>query len=113
MVSSNLSGPFSNIDKVSGHGRGGGHGWADKMRATALALPALEVAIGSTGAAFAGLQDVRIHAQAHAAACFAPLEASIGKHAVETLLLGSHLHLVRTGHNHCPHPRVDVLALHD
>src|SRR6266436_4316620 len=94
------SGPLSNIYKVYGYGRGSGHGWTDQKSRHALALASLEVAIGGARTPLARLQDVWVHAQAHAAACFAPLEARVGKHAVEALLFGRHFHLVRAGHDH-------------
>ena len=65
----------ADVDEVAGDGRGGGHLRADQVRAAALALAALEVAVGGRGAALARLQDVGVHPQAHRAAGLAPLEA--------------------------------------
>src|SRR5579859_371961 len=105
--------PISNIDEVSVDRRRRGHRRADQMGATALALAALKVAVRGAGAALARLQDVRIHAQAHAATGFAPLEAGVGEHAVEALQFSGHLHLVRAWHDHRPHAGVDVFAADD
>ncbi len=54
--------PLANVDEVPGHGGGGGHGGRNQVRAAALALPALEVAVAGRGAALARLELVGIHA---------------------------------------------------
>ena len=46
-----------------------------EVGAASAALAAFEVAVAGGGAAFAGLQDVGVHAETHAAAGLAPLEA--------------------------------------
>src|SRR5690242_15662027 len=51
---------------------GGGDRHRDQVRATALALASLEVAVGGRGAALARRQRVGVHAQAHRAARAAP-----------------------------------------
>src|SRR5579883_904101 len=66
--------PRSNIHKVAGNGCGGGHLRADEVGAPALALTSLKIAVRGRGAALAGLEDVRVHAQAHRAARLAPVE---------------------------------------
>ena len=48
---------------------------ADEVGAATAALAAFEVAVAGGGAALAGGEDVGVHAEAHAAAGFAPLEA--------------------------------------
>src|SRR5687768_3462805 len=83
------------------------------MRAAAFALSALEVAIRRRSAAFAGAQDIRIHAQAHRAAGLAPLESGVLEHAVESLLLGLSLDQHRARHNHRAHAGCNALAPHD
>ena len=45
------------------------------MRAALEALAAFEIPVGGRGAALAGLQLVRVHAQAHGATRLAPLKA--------------------------------------
>src|SRR5438105_3670527 len=75
--------PFANVNEMAfQRGRGGHHG-THQMGAAAGALPALEIAIRRAGASLAGLQDVRIHPQAHAAAALAPFEASVGEDTIE------------------------------
>ena len=73
------------------------------MGATALSLPALEVAVGGGGAALALGEDVGIHPQTHRAARLAPLEAGIAEDGVQALGLGLTLHLDRSGHHHGMH----------
>src|SRR2546425_7468688 len=92
--------PVTNIDEVSGDGGGGGHGRTDQMRAAALSLTPLEVAVGGAGAALPRLEDVWIHPQTHAATRLSPFEAGRGEDLVQAFLLGGHLHLVRAGHHH-------------
>src|SRR2546427_607181 len=65
---------LAHIHEMAGNGRGGGHDRADQVRAAVLALAALEVAIRGAGAALVRRQDVRVHADAHAASRVAPLE---------------------------------------
>src|SRR4051794_41562414 len=62
-----------------------GHGDRDQVGAPALALPALEVAVGGRRAALAGLEGVGGHAQAHRAARAPPLGAGLLEYHVETL----------------------------
>ena len=79
---------------------------ADQMRAPALALAALEVAVRGRRAALARAQDVRVHPQAHRAAGAAPVEAGGAEDLVEPLGLGLRLDLRRAGDDH----RADVPA---
>src|SRR5581483_6916084 len=58
----------AHVDEVAGDGGGGGHLRRDQVRAPAVALPALEVAVRGGGAALAGLELVGVHAEAHGAA---------------------------------------------
>src|SRR5580698_593756 len=78
----------ADVHKMSGNGGCRGHDGADQMRAAALALAALEVAIGGAGAALAGRQHVVVHGDAHAASGFAPLESGVAEDAVESFLFG-------------------------
>src|SRR5438105_10706326 len=105
--------PLPDVDEVSRDGGRGGHRRADEMRAAALALAPLEIAIGRARAPLAGLQDVRVHAEAHAAPGFAPLESSVEEDAVEAFLFSGNLHLVRAWHDHGAHPRMDLSTADD
>src|SRR5688572_30210389 len=95
--------PAPDVDEVSGDRRGGGHGRRAEMRAPALALTPLEVAVRRRGTALAGAEDVGVHAQAHGASGLSPLEAGLFEHAVEALLLGLALHQHRAGDDHRAH----------
>src|SRR3712207_1032033 len=79
--------------QLAGHGGGGGDLGRDQMGPPALALPALEVAVGRGGGALARVQRVRVHAQAHRAAGEAPLGARVQEDLVQALLLGLLPHL--------------------
>src|SRR6266849_9293323 len=87
---------LAHIHEMAGDGGGGGHDRADKMRATVFALPALEVAIAGAGAALVRRQDVRVHADAHAASGVAPLETGGGENFVEPFFFGLRLDSART-----------------
>src|SRR6267143_1810032 len=84
---------------MAGDGSGRGHDRADEVRATVLTLAALEVAIRSTGAALVRRQDVRVHADAHAAARVAPLEPGGGENLVKAFFFRLRLNAARAGHN--------------
>src|SRR4051812_43835201 len=77
--------PIPDVHEVPFDGGRGGHLGADEVRAPAAALAALEVAVRGGGAALAGLQDVRVHAQAHRAAGGPPVEPGGAEHLVEAL----------------------------
>src|SRR2546427_1686095 len=89
------------IDEMAGDGGGGGHDRADEVRAAVFALAAFEVAITGAGAAFVRRQDVSVHADAHAAARVAPLEAGGGENFVEAFFFGLRLDPARTWDNQC------------
>src|SRR6187431_1821281 len=74
------------------HGGGGGHGNRYQVRTTALALPALEVAVGGRRAALLRSELVGVHAQAHRAPGTTPLGARGDEDLVEALLLGLQAH---------------------
>ena len=76
----------------AGDGGGRGDERRDQVGATALALPALEVAVGGRGAALPRLELVGVHAQAHRAAGAAPLTAGLLEDHVEPLVLGLQPH---------------------
>src|SRR5882757_11482694 len=83
------------------------------MGTATAALAAFEVAIARGGAAFAGCEDVGIHAETHAAAWFAPLEASGFKDRVETLGFGLTLDGLRAGNDHRAYGRCNVMSIDD
>src|SRR5713101_1502965 len=84
--------PLADVDEMSFDGSGGGHHGADQVSAAAFPLAALEIAIRRAGAVFALGQDVIVHANAHAAAGIAPLEAGIHENLVEAFLLRLRFH---------------------
>src|SRR6202023_1413209 len=93
--------------EVAGDGGGGGDRGRDQVGARALALAALAVAVGGRRAALAGGELVRVHAQAHRAACGAPLGAGRGEHRVQALLFGLGPDLHGPGHDQHPDGRGD------
>src|SRR6187200_3511819 len=94
--------------------RGGGRdARADEVRAPALALTPLEVAVARGGAAFPRRQDVRVHAEAHRAARPPPLEPGGLEDLVQALLFGLDLHRDTAGHDERPHALADRSAAHD
>ncbi len=104
--------PLADVDKMTGHGGGGGHGGRDQMRAAPLALPAFEIAVAGRGTALAGRKLVGIHGQAHAAARLAPFEAGFAEDAVEPFGLGLLFHLSAARHDHRVDRRSHVIAAH-
>ena len=89
----------------AGHGGGGGDQRRDQVGAAALALPALEVAVGRRRAALPRGQLVGVHAQAHRAAGVPPLGAGLLEDLVETLGLGREPDPHRAGDDEHPHAR--------
>src|SRR5688500_5719465 len=87
-VRSVLRRPGAHVHEVAGDGRRCRHLRAHQVGAPALALPSLEVPVRCGGAALARLEDVRIHAQAHRAACLTPVEAGRTEDLVEPFILG-------------------------
>src|ERR1700674_3614262 len=84
---------------MAGDGGGCGHDRADEVRAAVFALAALEIAVAGAGAALMGRQNVGIHADAHAAAGVAPLEARRGENLVEAFFFRLRLDAAGAGHN--------------
>src|SRR6266511_4061172 len=81
----------ADVGEVAGDGGGGGHGRAHEMRAGALALASLEVAVGGRGDALAFARRVAVHPDAHGAAGLTPLEAGCRENLVEAFGLGGAL----------------------
>src|SRR4051812_36185494 len=90
---------------MTGDRRGSRHRRADEMGASPGALPSLEVAIRRRRAALAGIELVRVHAEAHGAARLAPLEACVAEDPVRAFSLG--LRFAQTGPR-SPHRHADV-----
>src|SRR5690242_13632598 len=84
---------------MAGDGGGSGHDRADEMRAAVAALAAFKIAIRGAGAALVRRQDVGVHADAHAAAGVAPLEARLRENFVEAFLFGGCANAARTGND--------------
>ena len=92
--------PVADVGEVAGDGGSGGHLWGDEVGAASSALAAFEVAVAGGGAAFAGGEDVGVHAEAHAAAGFAPVEACFGEDFVEAFFFGLRFYCLRAGDDH-------------
>src|SRR3990170_3852389 len=82
-LNGSMSLPLPDVHEVAGDGGGGGHLRAHQVRAPALPLPALEVAVGAGSAALPRLPDVRGHPQAHRAAGLPPLEPRLAEDSVQ------------------------------
>src|SRR6266571_3269459 len=78
----------ADVGETAGDGGRRGHGRAHEMRAGALALAPLEVAVGRRGDALVLARRVAVHPDAHGAAGFAPLEAGRREDFVEAFCLG-------------------------
>src|SRR2546423_12694712 len=90
---------FADVYKVSRERGGGGHYGADEVRAAVAALAAFKIAIGGAGAAFVWGKNVGVHADAHAAACVAPLETGVRKNFVETFFFRGGFDSARAGND--------------
>ena len=102
--------PFADIGKVTGDSCRGGHHGAYQMGASAPPLSPFEVPIAGGSAAFAGSENVWIHAQAHGAAGLAPVKTGGAKDFIQTFLFGLLLHVLRSGNHHRPHLRMNVVS---
>src|SRR6185312_5857858 len=78
--------PVANVGEVAGDSGCCCHLRADEVSAASTALSAFEVAVAGAGATFSGGEDVGIHAEAHAAAGFAPVEACCSEDFIEAFL---------------------------
>src|SRR5271168_4782530 len=101
--------PLPNIYEVARDCGRRRHRRTHQMRAAALALTPLEVAIRRARASLAGLQHVGIHRQAHAASRLAPFESSFGENPVETETLRLGFHFLRARHYHRMNRRRDLV----
>src|SRR5712691_8830543 len=91
-VNLSISSPPANIDEVPGDRGRRGHLRAHEVGPATGALPALEIAVRGRGAALTRLEPVGVHAQAHGATGFAPLETGVLEDPVKAfaLRLGFH-----------------------
>ena len=105
--------PVADVGEVAGDGGCCGHLWADEVGAASAALAAFEVAVAGGGAALAGCEDVGVHAEAHAAAGFAPVEACGREDLVEAFLFGLRFDCLRAGDDHGADRGGDVVAADD
>src|SRR5215470_14986273 len=91
----------TDVGELAGNGRRRGHGGAHEMRAGALTLAPLEIAVGGGGDTLALAGRVAIHSHTHGAARIAPLEPRRREDLVQPLGLRSLLDESRTGHDPC------------
>src|SRR5688572_16643703 len=87
------------VHEMSRDGRRRRHRRADEVGARTRALPPLEIAVGCRRDAIARRSKIVVHAEAHRATGLPPLEAGVGKHPVEPLLLRLLLHEPGAGHD--------------
>src|SRR5262249_35167045 len=87
------------------------HRRADQMSAPAASLTTLEVAIRSRSAAFAGLKNVGIHPEAHAATRLSPIKPGLLENSVEPFALRLLLDPLRTRNDHRVKPARDLSAI--
>src|SRR3954463_9847613 len=99
--------------EVAGDRGCGRNPWAHQMGASALALPALEVAVAGRGAPLAGGKDVVVHPKTHRTAGAAPVEPGRTEDLVEALLLGLDLDGDAAGNDQRAHPVGDAAAAHN
>src|SRR5258706_6586762 len=102
---------LAGVGDGAGDGGGGNHdGTHEERAAGGRALAALEVAVGGTGAELVADELVGIHREAHGAAGGAPLEAGLGEHLVDALLLALEGDDLGAGHGDGLDPRADLRA---
>src|SRR5260221_1902616 len=99
-VNLSISSPLANVDEVPGDRGRRGHLGVNKVGPAAGALPALEIAVRSRSAALARLEPVCVHAQAHGAARFAPLESGVLEDPVQAFVLRLRFHQARARYDH-------------
>src|SRR5438034_9566439 len=90
---------FADVHKMSRDGCSSSHHRTNQMRAAIFALASLEIAVRCTGTALVRWQDIRVHANTHAAARVAPLESCFAENLVEPFFLRLRLDAARTLHN--------------
>mmetsp|Transcript_6636 Transcript_6636/g.18888 ORF Transcript_6636/g.18888 Transcript_6636/m.18888 type:complete len:388 (+) Transcript_6636:1400-2563(+) len=93
-------GQGAHVGEGARHGGSGGHGRGHEVRAAAVALAALEVAVRGGRAALLGLEPVRVHGEAHGAAGLAEIEAGVREDLVEAFSDGLGLDEAGARHHH-------------
>src|SRR2546423_3452865 len=112
MCSSNPLRETPNVGDGAGHGRGRRGERAREKRPTTFALSSLEVAIARAHRALTGSKLVSVHRDAHRAACFAPLRASLHENTVEPFCFGGTFHGARAGNDEHSHTGGDTTPTH-
>src|SRR5215471_19608402 len=90
----------AHVDEMAGDGRGCCHLRGDEVRAPAIALSTLEIAVRGGGAPLARLELVGVHAKTHGTPGLPPLKSGRHEDLVEPLRLGLLLHETRPRHDH-------------
>src|SRR3546814_5059150 len=98
------------IGDAAGNGARSGERGTHQMRPSAPPLPILEIAVRCRPTAFAGLQPVGVHADAHRASGLAPVEPRGAQYGVDALRLRLSLDQPRTGDDHRAAVRRDATA---
>src|SRR5216117_1986 len=86
--------------------------WTGEKCPAALALTSLEVAVAGAHRAFARLELVAIHCDAHRAARFPPFGTRFHENAIEPFRFGLALDLARPWDDEHPHAGRDVPTAH-
>ena len=84
---------FAYIHKVPGYSGSRGHRGTNQVCPSAASLPSLKVAVARRGTTLPLGELVSVHSDAHAASCFAPLEARLTEDISQSFLLGSPAYL--------------------
>src|SRR5215813_5675269 len=100
----------ADVGELAGDGRRRGHGGAHEMRAGALTLAPLEIAVGGGGDPLALARSVAVHSHAHGAARIAPLEPRRREDLVQPLGLRGLLDESRAGDDPCLDHRAPPLC---
>mmetsp|Transcript_32545 Transcript_32545/g.80233 ORF Transcript_32545/g.80233 Transcript_32545/m.80233 type:complete len:833 (+) Transcript_32545:138-2636(+) len=101
---------LAHVRELAADGRRRRHRRRHQVRAPAVALAPLEVAVGGGGAALLGQQLVGVHRQAHGAPGLAPVEPRRLEHHVQALRLRLLLHDAGARHHHGVHRGRHLLA---
>src|SRR2546423_9975285 len=112
MASSNPSRESPNIGDSARHGRGRRGERAREKRAATFPLSSLEVAIARAHRALTGSKLVSVHRDAHRAARFAPLRASVHENPVKPFCFGGAFHGARAGNDEHSHTGGDTTSTH-
>ena len=83
------------------------------MGAATPALTAFEIAVGGRGAALAGCEDIRVHAEAHGTTGLAPFETGLEEDLIKAFFFGLRTHETGARHDHRAHTGRDLAGLRD